>query len=152
MKAKKQLNDAQKKKLIQIIAIAGGLVLIFIIVLSLTSGLRLSKEKKLEKNLISLGEQFYTEFYYDQTQVSLSDKNMANYLKTFKEMGIGVSLNTLSTYSDDVDQEKIKSFDNVNGKACDKENTMVVIYPKEPYGKKDYTIEAKLDCGFKSKK
>lgn len=149
MKNKKQLNEAQKKKLIQIIALAGGLVLIFIIVLLLTSGLRASKEKKLENNLISLGKQFYTEFYYDQTQASNQDRSMADYLKTFKEMGIGVSLNTLSTYSDNVDEEIIKSFENVNGKACDKEKTMVVIYPKEPYGKNDYNIEAKLECGFK---
>ena len=146
---KSNLTPEQKKKLTQIIALAAGLVLVFIIVLLLTSGLRLSKEKKLENNLIKLGEQFYTEFYYESTKQSNPDRNMADYLKTFKKMGIGVSLNTLSTYSDDVDEDIIKSFENVNGKACDKEKTMVIIYPKEPYSKTDYTIEAKLECGFK---
>ena len=29
---------------------------------------------------------------------------------------------------------------------------MVVIYPKEPYGKTDYSIDAILDCGFESEK
>ena len=29
---------------------------------------------------------------------------------------------------------------------------MVVIYPKEPYGKTDYSIDVILDCGFESEK
>ena len=151
-KVKANLTSEQKKKLTQIIALSAGLILVFIMVLFLTKGLRISKEKKLENNLIKLGEQFYTEFYYEQTKQSDPNINMADYLKTFKEMGLGVSLNTLSTYSDDVDEDIIKSFENVNGKACDKEKTMVIIYPKEPYAKTDYTIEAKLDCGFESEK
>ena len=31
---------------------------------------------------------------------------------------------------------------------CDKTNSMVIIYPKEPYGKKDYRIDTNLVCGF----
>ena len=32
------------------------------------------------------------------------------------------------------------------------ENTKVIIYPKSPYGKKDYTIEVDLVCGLEDDK
>ena len=31
---------------------------------------------------------------------------------------------------------------------CDKTESVIVIYPQEPYGKTDYVIDAKLSCGF----
>ena len=37
--------------------------------------------------------------------------------------------------------------DEENG--CDKTETKVIIKPQDPYGKTDYTIEAKLVCGDK---
>ena len=34
---------------------------------------------------------------------------------------------------------------------CDRNSSMVIIYPKDPYGQKDYTIDAILVCGFEEK-
>lgn len=36
-------------------------------------------------------------------------------------------------------------------KECDKEDSYVIIKPKKPFGKKDYTVEAYLSCGFDKK-
>ena len=38
-----------------------------------------------------------------------------------------------------------------NGKACNNKTTRAIIYPKSPYGKKDYKVEVELDCGFDKK-
>ena len=60
-----------------------------------------------------------------------------------------MSLDNLARYKKDESEEIIKKF--VNSKTnheWDKTNSMVIIYPKEPYGKKNYRIDTNLVCGF----
>ena len=34
------------------------------------------------------------------------------------------------------------------GEECNKDETRLIIYPVSPYGKKNYTVEVNLACGF----
>ena len=71
------------------------------------------------------------------------------FVKKYGSIGIKVNLDNLSRYSGDGVAERVGQFKNdKTNEDCDKENTKVTIYPKEPYGKSDYTIEAVLVCGF----
>lgn len=141
-------SQEKKKKMIQICAIAFGLIIVLIVVLFLTKGLNLSKEDKLNDSLTKMGEEFYTEFYYSEISKGKSDKEVTDFLSKFQDIGIKVNLDNLLRYNDGKNEDEISNFKNDDGKECNKTNTRAVIYPKSPYGKKDYTIKVELDCGF----
>lgn len=143
-------ND-KKKKMIQICAISIGLIIVLAVVLFLTKGSRLSQEEKLSKSLTQMGEEFYTEFYYEEISKGKTSSEVSEFLSKFQDVGIKVNLDNLSRYNDNANEEEIAEFKNEDGDACDKTNTRAVIYPKSPYGKDDYTIKAELDCGFDTK-
>ena len=70
-------------------------------------------------------------------------------LKKYEELGIKVNLDNLSRYNNKENEELVKTFvNNKNNEACNLQDTKVIIYPKSPYNKTDYTIEVQLVCGF----
>ena len=97
-----------------------------------------------------MGREFYEDFYYEQ--VGTSSDERTNLLSKFTDIGIKVDLDNLGRYKNGEFKEKISEFKNTKtDEKCNKTNTKVIIYPKSPYGKTDYTIKAELDCGFNSK-
>lgn len=105
------------------------------------------RQQLLTQYLEDLGKEFYENFYYDA--VAKTDEERVEFVKKYGSIGIKVNLDNLSRYSAEGVSERIEKF--VNDKTnedCDKENTKVTIYPKEPYGKSDYSIETSLVCGF----
>lgn len=109
-----------------------------------------SNEKKLDTSLVEMGREFYEDFYYEQ--VGTSSDERTNLLSKFTDIGIKVDLDNLGRYKNGEFKEKISEFKNAKtDEKCNKTNTKVIIYPKSPYGKTDYTIKAELDCGFNSK-
>ncbi len=145
-------NEEKKKKMIQICAIAVGLVIVLGVILFLTRGSRLSQEEKLSDSLTKMGEEFYTEFYYTEISKGKSESEVSEFLSKFQDIGIKINLDNLSRYNDGKNEDEIANFKNEDGKACNATNTRAVIYPKSPYGKKDYTVKVELDCGFDSEK
>lgn len=143
-------KEEKKKKMIQICAIAVGLIIVFIVVLFLTRGIRLSQEEKLNKSLTKMGEEFYTEFYYSEISKDKTSTEVSEFLSKFQDVGIKVNLDNLSRYNDNANEDEIANFKNEDGTECNKTNTRAVIYPKSPYGKNDYTIKVELDCGFET--
>lgn len=143
-------KDEKKKKMIQICAISVGLIVVFVVVLLLTKGIKLSQEDKLSKSLTNMGEEFYTEFYYGEISKGKTSSEVSEFLAKFKDVGIKVNLENLSRYNDNANEEEIANFKNNDGTECNKTNTRAVIYPTSPYGKNDYTIKVELDCGFES--
>ena len=74
------------------------------------------------------------------------------FLEKYKDIGIKVSLDNLSRYKKDDMDDILKQFVNDKTKEeCDRNSSMVIIYPKDPYGQKDYTVDAILVCGFEEK-
>lgn len=137
------MNVAEKKnRKFLIIGIIIVLILVAVLVVFLVFFNKENKEAKLNNLLVELGSEFYTNFYYEQLGETKEDT-----LKNFTEIGIKVDLDNLSRYNKELNSEKIAEFKN-NGNDCDKANTKVVIYPKDPYGKNDFTIDTILVCGF----
>lgn len=113
-----------------------------------------NKEKKLSTNLNTLGKQFYEEFYYPSQEKSQDD--VKSFIKKFEKTGIKVNLENIAKISK-VDQDLLKTMGISKEKSdskvktiakCDTSNTYVIIKPKKPYGKTDYSIEINLDCGL----
>lgn len=130
-------------------------IIIVIVVLAVVVGVALglgrkSNEKELENSLKEMGKSFYENFYYEQVGSSADERS--SLLSKFTTVGIKIDLDNLGRYNDGEFKDEISKFKNskTNDK-CNKTNTKVVIYPKSPYGKTDYTVKAELDCGFEKK-
>ena len=106
-----------------------------------------NQEKLLKDYLKEMGTDFYENLYYQQ--VGKDDEERKKFLNNFKDLGIKVSLDSLSRYKSSENKEKIDAFVNKSkNQDCDKNNTKVIIYPTDPYGQKDYRMELQLECGF----
>lgn len=143
-------TTSTKTRMIQIIALAVGLIIIFAVILFLTRGLGVSLEDKLSNSLTKMGEEFYTDFYYTEISKNKSADEVSEFLSKFKDVGIKVNLDNLSRYNEEKNKETIETFKNEKGTKCNTTSTRAIIYPESPYGKNDYTIKVELDCGFES--
>ncbi len=141
-----KIKDLLEEK--KMLVIGGGVLAVIIItilfVIIWTSG---NSAKKLENSLKEMGKDFYENYYYDQTGKTQEER--AKFLAKYASIGIKINLDNLGRYNSNINKEKIAEFVNSKTKeSCNKENTKVIIYPKESYGKNDYTLEVELDCGF----
>lgn len=102
-------------------------------------------EDDLKNYLIKMGTDFYVDFYYEEQAKGKSEEELKQYLSKFTDTGIKISLKTLEDYSEE-NEKTIEKFKNKK-KECDKQNTKVIIYPQDPYGKEDYSVEPLLECG-----
>lgn len=139
MEKEKKLN----KKVLIIIAVL--LVVVAVVLLAVFN--KPSNEKELETNLTEMGKSFYENFYYEQVGSSADERSTL--LSKFTTIGIKVDLDNLGRYNNGEFSDEIKEFKNSKtDEKCNQTNTKVIIYPKSPYGKTDYKVEVKLDCGF----
>lgn len=111
-----------------------------------------SLKQDLTNELKTMGEEFYTDFYYTEISKNKSKNEVSEFLGKFSDIGVKVNLDNLSRYDSNKNKEKIKKFKNEKGEACNQTTSQAIIYPKSPYGKNDYRIEVDLDCNFTSEK
>lgn len=149
MKSKKSISkdinmNFKFNKNIVIIAV----VAVVAIVAGLFLGIgKKDNQKDLEKSLQEMSRGFYENFYYEQVGSSADEK--ASLLSKFTTVGIKIDLDNLSRYNNNEFKDEISKFKNAKtNEKCNKTNTKVIVYPKSPYGKTDYTIKVELDCGF----
>lgn len=144
---KKEEKQPKKcnKKLVYIIC--GVVVLAIILVIIILFMLKNNNKNKIEKSITSMGEQFYTEYYYPQITKNKSKKEIKELLSKFEKNGIKINLKNLAVFKGGKFKKEIDTFKNKD-KECDKNSSKVIIRPAKPYGKNDYKIEIKLDCGF----
>ena len=141
---KKKKNIFTKKNLI----IGGSILLVIVILLIVFLILFLNNpERKIKKTLENIGNDFYTNYYYNQLIMGRSKQNQKQIFDRFSKNGIKFNLIYLSTYDKGIHKDDINSL-KYKGKECDKEKTNIIIYPEEPYGITDYRIELEIDCGF----
>ena len=127
-----------KKKII--ILGAAGILVIVLIALYFIFFSSPSKEK-LTNDLTDMGKTFYTDFYTELNDF-LTEEKVKEEVSKLSLLGVQVSLNNLNDNSDN--ERTIRRF-----RKCNQENTIVTIYPEDPFGINDYRIEIDLDCGFK---
>lgn len=148
VKTKKD-EKKQKTKVIIPVVIIGVLILVAVIAMFILN--KGDNKKELEKSLTEMGRDFYENFYYDQ--IGASSDERTSLLSNFTTVGIKVDLDSLGRYNNGEYKEEISKFVNKKTKdKCNKTNTKVILYPKSPYGKTDYTVETELDCGFEKDK
>lgn len=149
----KMMTPKEKKKnMVGICVVAVVLIVAFVVVFLLTKGFGKSLEEELSDSLTKMGEEFYTEFYYVEISKNKSTTEVAESLEKFKDIGIKINLDNLSRYDNGKNKDEIAKFKNEKGTACNVTNTRAIIYPKSPYGKKDYKVEVEFDCGFETAK
>lgn len=117
-----------KKKIIII-----SIIIVIIIIISLIIYSNNSKEDTFK----SLGIDFYENFYYP----NLSDSSKEKILSDLEDTGLKITLQDL------IDSEKYLTM-KIDSKIekCSKEESIIYIYPKEPYSLEDYEITTKLVC------
>lgn len=144
-KKKKLTKKAQiekNNKIIKVTLLCIALVVVFVSCFLLAGGY-FSKERKVNKSIVRLGEKFYTGFYYNKISQNQSSKAKEKFLKQFKDTGIIVSLYNLEKYSSNGNEDNLKILEKYK---CDKYKTTVTIYPKSPYKENSFEMKAKIDC------
>ncbi len=144
-------NITKDKKVNKNIIIAVVVIVVAIVAALIYMNVSKNNNKKvLETSLTEMGKNFYENFYYEQ--IGSSSDERSSLLSKFSTIGIKIDLDNLGRYNNGEFKDEISKFQNSKTKEkCNKTNTKVTIYPKSPYGKTDYTIKTKLDCGFDEK-
>lgn len=143
-------ENLTKKNILIASGVVVGIIIIVAIILVFSLG-KHNQERELNKSMKNLGVDFYENFYYKQ--VGKSDEDRAKFVGKYEKLGIKVSLDNLARFKVKETEQILKEFVNEKtGRPCDKQNSRVIIYPKEPYGQKDYKIEVSLVCDFETTK
>ena len=145
VETKKEAKCSKKKFILIGSIVAGVIVLAVLIILCIT--VFFNKERITTKKVKSMGVDYYTNYLYDTLSKDRKKEDLNKILAKYAGIGIKINLETLEKYSSGKYKEEIKNLKS-NKKACDKKNTMVIIYPEEPYNKTNYRVEVELDCGF----
>ena len=130
-----------RKKTIAIVAAAILLLLSCIATFIFLNG---KDERKMTSTLIELGRDWYENSYYD----GFSESSRAEILARYKDSGFMINLENLSLHNSEATAEKLKIFKIDEEGGCDKEETKILIKPKEPYGKTDYHTQFYYSCEF----
>lgn len=144
----KKINFKLNKKRIFIISgVVLALILLVVGLVILVPKVTYSQEKELTKELKDLGKSFYEDYYYKG--LGNTDEEKIEFVSRYKDLGIKVSLGNAARVKVNETDEILKKFVNKKtGENCDADSSMITIFPKEPYGAKDYSINVNLVCGF----
>ena len=145
VETKKEAKCSKKKFILIGSIVAGVIVLAVLIILCIT--VFFNKERITTKKVKSMGVDYYTNYLYDVLAKGRDKKDLEKILVRYAGRGIKINLETLEKYDSGKYADEIKNLKS-GKKTCDKKNTMVIIYPEEPYNKTDYRVEIELDCGF----
>jgi len=126
-----------------VVLIISGVVLLSVLVIGIIMIINSNKETLEEQRtsyLEELGDLFYSR-YFDHISSGSTQAEANAELAKFTETGMQVNLDSLSNI-DTTRTEKINElFEN-----CNRGRTGVRIFPKEPFGAKDFTLNVNLDC------
>lgn len=165
-KNKKRIEISEIKKFVldnKKTFIVSGVALLLVIIVIVGSvvlfgkGSSMSnKEDELNKRLKELGKEFYEVQYYpnlvnSKTGKLMSDDEKKEYAEKFKDTGIKIDLDSLARIYGSEKDKILEEFKNED-KACNYNNTRIIIWPKAPYEISSYEIETILDCGFDNNK
>lgn len=134
----------ENKKLVTLIGC--GVLVVAVIVILLFLFVFNSNKSALTKELNKAGVNFYENFYYNQ--VGNDDNERKEFLSKYAAVGIKIDLENLARTTDNKDEFINKFVNKKTKEKCNINNTKITIYPKEPYGQKDYKMDVVLDCGF----
>lgn len=120
------------------IIIFGLLALVIVVALIISYFFVFNKktvEVSIEDSLVSVGKDFYENYYYDLID-NKEDLNI------FAEIGLNFNLANIDQ-TINLDDKVKRKFEK---EKCDFAETRVLIYPEKPFNNKDYTIKVILSC------
>jgi len=102
-----------------------------------------SREAIAIRTLDYLAKDYYENYFYDKF---LGDREVdeASFEDYAKTGFLRVSLRQLLSFDGARHSDSEPDFYD-----CDKKTTVVKFTPVEPFGRRDYVLEARLDCGYK---
>lgn len=112
-----------------------GVIIIGLIIFLLTRSGNKEPKKTLDESLNELGVAFYEEEYHPGVQ---NKNDLANFTTNGISIDL-ISLEVLLPIPNDVKEQ-------LNDKDCDFEKTKIKVYPKQPFGVKDYSLKVELAC------
>ena len=128
----------EKKNLLIIGAIIAVIIIAIILICFVFKKDKGMTTETLESRLEKVGIDFYENHYYS----GINEEEREEKLSYFKDNGIKVDITNVELLVT-IDQEVKEQLDKDN---CDPDETKITIYPKEPYGQKDYTVKVDLVC------
>lgn len=139
----------EKDKRIKILAIVcAAISMIFIIigiVIIIFKGTIGTEKDEITLYLEEMGKEFYEDFYYEQLGNTIEEKS--SFLSQYQEIGIKISLETISKYKENKNKDLTRIFINKEtNEVCNFNTIKVIIYPKEPYEKDSYKMVTEVDC------
>lgn len=144
---KKQTSEKEKRiKILAIVCTAISIILIIIgLIISIFNGNMGVEKDEMTIYLEKMGKEFYEDFYYEQLGNTIEEKS--SFLSQYREMGIKISLETISKYKENKNKDLKSIFVNKEtNEVCNFNTIRVIIYPKEPYKKESYKMVIKVDC------
>lgn len=138
----KKINFDKKFILCLIIVI---IILLGILVLLFSINKKMDKNKNnnstnptidIEKKISEIGKSYYSGIYYP----SITEPK--ELLSSFTEIGLSINLTNLQV-TNEFDENLVKDLKN---KKCNYDESRVIFYPNEPFGKEDYKLEVNLEC------
>ena len=128
------------KKTMVIVGVVIIILVAIVLGVILFNGNTKPKAEDLNAYMEQLGKDFYKEFHADLAKEK-NEEEVKSTLSNYKTNGLKVTLDSLSR----LDLEKTDEIDDMFEK-CDRENTVIYVFPKEPYAAKDFTLTVELDC------
>lgn len=127
------------------ISTAAIIVCIGLVFLNVVFHFVFDPQKVVEREMEKITADYYENYYYDSFTENMSDEDFAMAFSTYSEFGFPrVYLRELLLFDDGRHEGSRSIFD--SSYSCDTNHTSVQIYPKAPFGKKDYTVKYNYSC------
>ena len=130
----------------KVVAIGIVVLIMFIAVLAILTANTNKEEKTITKyeNIVKdIAASYYKEYYN-----MIVDSQSIEYIKGFNDIGWEFDLDNMINLLPSLKKKAEKLINPTTKEQCNTTGTKVKIYPQDPYGESDYTIEVTLDCGF----
>ena len=139
---RKLFSPRNKVKTIGVICgIIAIIVLVILVIVNPFTSSDKKHQKQLESRLKEIAKDFYENHYYNT--IGKDDEQRKAFVKEVANYGIIMDLGNIARTNTEQEDSILKEFD-----GCDVDKSLVKIYPKEPYGVTNYTVEIELQCDF----
>ncbi len=120
----------------------GILACMALVTMSVIWGLYEIWDGKLKLETEKIATDYYETYFYPK--LASSEKGAKDFLEKYTESGLApVPLRQLLLFDNARHQDSRPLYET---EECNTNNSLVLFYPKSPFGKKDYRIDIKLSC------
>ena len=142
---RKLFSPRNKVKTIGIICgIVAIIVLVILVIVNPFVSADKKHQKQLETRLKEIAKDYYENRYYNT--IGKDDEARKAFVKEYAKHGIIMDLANIARANPEEEKNILNEFD-----GCDTQESLIKIYPKEPYGSTNYNVEVELKCDFSKK-